>query len=120
MHLNQKQNSRDGISRYNSNKNKVDNSSICSQVSQITNDILKADSLEAFDQLVIKHENLISNTVGLAKVKDLLFSDYKAGVCKSLGAWGGDFILVTGTSDDMVYFKNKGYNTITPFSDMIL
>jgi hypothetical protein len=49
----------------------------------------------------------------------LLFNDYK-GAIKSLGAWGGDFILVTGNEDSISYFKKKGYNTIIPYSKMVL
>jgi hypothetical protein len=47
-----------------------------------------------------------------------LFKDYPNTI-KSLGAWGGDFVLATGNNSDMDYFKNKGYNTIIPFQEMI-
>jgi len=47
------------------------------------------------------------------------FSDY-SGSIKSLGGWGGDFVLATGSDQDMNYFRNKGYHTIIPFEQMIL
>ncbi len=46
----------------------------------------------------------ISDYLGLDKI----FLDY-FGQTKSLGAWGGDFILATGNKDTPKYFKNKGY-----------
>ena len=38
---------------------------------------------------------------------------------KSLGAWGGDFILATSKDDPTSYFKKKGFNTIFKFDDII-
>ena len=46
-------------------------------------------------------------------------SDDKGSV-KSLGAWGGDFVLVTKRAGFEDYFKQKGYNIIVPFREMIL
>jgi hypothetical protein len=48
-----------------------------------------------------------------------LFPEYKRSV-KSLGAWGGDFIMVSAGKQDLDYFKNKGYRTIIPFAEMTL
>ena len=48
-----------------------------------------------------------------------LFPDY-FGTLKSLGAWGGDFILATGNKDTSQYFIDKGYATILKYSDMVL
>ena len=52
-------------------------------------------------------------------IKQKLFSDFPGGI-KSLGAWGGDFILATGTKETMEYFKEKGYATVISFQDMVL
>ena len=50
-------------------------------------------------------------------MKKLKFKDFK-GEIKSLGAWGGDFILASG-DDSPSYFKSKGYKTIIKFDDMV-
>ena len=42
------------------------------------------------------------------------------GEIKSLGAWGGDFILATSDENPSTYFKAKGFETILPYSEMIL
>ena len=52
-------------------------------------------------------------------VKEKLFKDYKKGIVKSLGAWGGDFVLVTGTKADMQYFTKKGYKIIFNYPQLI-
>ena len=44
---------------------------------------------------------------------------YKDGKIKSLGSWGGDFILVTTKNKDLTYFKNRGLNTIIPLKEMV-
>jgi hypothetical protein len=51
-------------------------------------------------------------------VQQRFFSDFK-GQTKSLGAWGGDFILATGDETTIDYFKLKGYHTVIPYTSMI-
>ena len=50
-------------------------------------------------------------------IKYKLFSDYP-GAIKSLGAWGGDFVLAT-RKQAIDYFPLKGYKTIYSWDDMI-
>jgi hypothetical protein len=57
--------------------------------------------------------------IGQPPIKQRLFPDYN-GAIKSLGAWGGDFILVSGTTHPEAYFNSKGYRTIFRYSDLIL
>ena len=52
-------------------------------------------------------------------VKKRLFPDYPGSI-KSLGAWGGDFILATGTESEREYFKEKGYTTLRSYRELIL
>ena len=117
VHLNIKQDSRTGIANYNLNNKEV-NSKI-SKISDITSNVLKCHDLYEFENLITNHENIISDIIKTRPVKETLFKDY-IGAIKSLGAWGGDFILVTGTLEDMTYFKNKGYQTILSFNDMLV
>jgi mevalonate kinase len=116
VHLNQKQNSKEGIALY----RKTSISTIeLSKISAITGSLLACESLVVFENLIEKHELLISEIIQTPTIKTQLFSDYLRSI-KSLGAWGGDFILVTAGPKDLDYFKNKGYNTIIPFAEMIL
>tara|TARA_R110002167_G_scaffold64213_3_gene181315 strand:- start:559 stop:1482 length:924 start_codon:yes stop_codon:yes gene_type:complete len=116
VYLNQKQNSRDGIAQY---RNKEFNAfSAISQINSITQRILTCTRLSQFDKLIKKHESILSEILGTPTVKERLFPDFK-GAIKSLGAWGGDFILATGNKTTPDYFKEKGYATVIPYSKMV-
>ena len=117
VHLNQKQNSRHGIEHYKTNKQNV--TTIIKEINSITDSIINCLSISEFETLITAHEQIISKIINLPTVKLTLFPDYSRAI-KSLGAWGGDFVLATGSPDDMSYFKNKGYQTIIPYSEMIL
>ncbi len=118
VYLNKKQNSRDGIATYNSNKtNNV--ASLISEINTISLKLPNCKSLTAFNKLLSQHELIISNTIKHPTVKASFFPDFH-GCIKSLGAWGGDFILVTSKDNPSTYFNNKGYNTIIPYKTMIL
>jgi hypothetical protein len=69
--------------------------------------------------LIVEHEQIISSIIKIQPVKEKLFSNY-SGEIKSLGAWGGDFVMVTGNEETPTYFKNKGFETILSYSEMIL
>lgn len=118
VHLNEKQDSKDSIKHYQSLPLK-DYDVAESAINEITEKIITCTKLEEFNSLIDTHETIISDIIKTPTVKSKLFSDY-TGSIKSLGGWGGDFILVTGNDSDMTYFKEKGYNTIVSFKDMIL
>ena len=115
--LNKKQNSKDGIARYRTSEKNT--SELISEISDITVALIHCETLKDFDALLDAHEQLISNAVDLPTVKDSIFPDYQGGL-KSLGAWGGDFILATGGESNRDYFKRKGFLTVVPFSEMIV
>lgn len=117
VHLNEKKNSRDAITSYrNLNFNKTQ---LLSAINNITDKILSCTTLKEFEHLLNQHEKILSKTLQVPTIKSALFADYSHTI-KSLGAWGGDFVLAIGTEEDMVYFKNKGYYTILPYQKMIL
>tara|TARA_R110000868_G_scaffold28241_27_gene106235 strand:- start:4362 stop:5276 length:915 start_codon:yes stop_codon:yes gene_type:complete len=117
VYLNKKQNSSDGIAHYKSNKeNKY---SVIQDISDITNKIITCETLVGFEKLITTHEQIISKVIKQKPVKELLFNDFQ-GSMKSLGAWGGDFILVATPTNPAHYFQSKGYDIVIPFKDMIL
>lgn len=117
VYLNKKQNSREGINRYKEKKEKIKGE--LSLISDISKEIVKVKTLTDFEHLISEHEQIISSIIELPTVKEKLFPDYFGSV-KSLGAWGGDFVLVTGNESTPSYFKQKGYTTVLPYSDMVL
>lgn len=117
VYLNKKQNSRDAIKKY--RQLPIDKATLISEINELTFQILGTKDMGTFETLINNHEAFLSKTLGIPTIKTQLFSDYHGGI-KSLGAWGGDFVLVTGTTVDMEYFSQKGYTTIIPYSNMIL
>lgn len=116
VHLNKKQDSKKGIALYRALTGEKDH--LISNISALTLKIIASESLTEFITLMEAHESAISRLLGIPKVKDSLFPDY-TGLVKSLGAWGGDFVLVSGDATALEYFRDKGFNTIIPFSEMI-
>jgi hypothetical protein len=81
-----------------------------------------AQQLDTLQQSMEWHENLISNALQLDKVKDRLFSDFEGSI-KSLGAWGGDFVMAVSpltTAEVMAYFEAKGYHTLLTWDELVL
>ena len=117
VHLNKKQDSKEGISAYKARQAKQQFD--IAAFSAISEAMLHAANLTDFEKLIVEHEEATSSIIGLPTVKQQYFSSYN-GAIKSLGAWGGDFVLATGTAKDMAYFKEMGYETILPFSEMCL
>ncbi len=118
LHLNQKQNSRDSIRHYR-DQSKTELQNNITKISGLTSQFLTCESLKEFELLIEIHETIISKIINTPKVKSELFPDFD-GAIKSLGGWGGDFVLTTGAEDAKNYFREKGYNTIIPFTEMAL
>lgn len=117
VYLNKKQNSREGIKRYQEKRGGIKNE--LDLISEISAEMTRAVNLTDFEKLIDKHEQIIADIVKMKPVKETLFPDY-FGAVKSLGAWGGDFVLVTGNEKTPSYFREKGYQTVLSYSEMVL
>ena len=117
VYLNQKQSSKSAIASYYKKQNNL--SAIFPEINKITIEIAEVTSLEKFQELLQKHENIMSEVLELPTVKENLFSDFDGSI-KSLGAWGGDFVLVVSNENPTSYFENKGFETFVYYKDMIL
>ncbi|MCS4303079.1 GYDIA family GHMP kinase [Chryseobacterium sp. BIGb0232] len=115
IHLNQKQDSREAISLY---KSKTKSQELVNEFSDITKKILLCNELENFSELMMIHEGKISNFIEIPTVKEKLFSDCPVFV-KSLGAWGGDFVLSAKFGGFKDYFWEKGFTTIFEWENLI-
>jgi mevalonate kinase len=118
VYLNKKQSSKTAIANYHANKTKDLNKCI-DAVNQITLDASTASTINSFAQAIKKHEAKMSTILETKTVKEELFTDFE-GEIKSLGAWGGDFVMAVSASDPTAYFKEKGFTTILPYDEMIL
>lgn len=120
VHLNQKQKSDVEVANYQVIKQQLDLKECCATVTELTDQIMQAITLVRFEELIEQHEAFLSHLLQRETIAELYFSDYTLGAIKSLGAWGGDFILATGNESTPDYFKQKGYNTVLSYSEMIL
>lgn len=117
VYLNQKQDSKKSIAHYQGKK--LHNSEAITKINQLTEAIVKSDTLQVFENLIVEHEAVLADVLQLEPVKKRLFPDFK-GAVKSLGGWGGDFVLVTGDAMTPIYFSQKGYEVCIPFGEMVL
>ena len=115
IHLNQKQDSREGIKLY---RSKEKSQNLISFFEKLTMDVLESDSIEKFSHLMGVHEKKISNFIGIPTVKEKLFIDCPVFL-KSLGAWGGDFVMSRKFDDYQNWFSDRGFSTIYSWSELI-
>ncbi len=118
VYLNKKQNSREAITNYR-NQPKDNLEGLKTKISGISETLLTCEDLKSFCALLDAHEQLIAGILNQTPVKQKFFSDYPGSI-KSLGGWGGDFILATGNKENQEYFRAKGYSVIIPFKEMVL
>ena len=118
VYLNKKQNSKSAINAYYNNRNEHLAENIIKN-NKITDTILNATTLKEFAVAVEKHEIHLSNILETRTIKEIAFPDFK-GVIKSLGAWGGDFVMVISKENPKEYFASKGYETMLTYDEMML
>ena len=87
------------------------------QFNELTDAFLKSTTISELEEVIVAHENLISEQLGLQKVKNELFTAYP-GQVKSLGGWGGDFVMVTRLASSKKWLRNNGYKVIFPFKSL--
>jgi mevalonate kinase len=120
VYLGRKQNSREGIARYRAQGEPKD--FLIDRISQLSKGLLTAPSLEDFNRLLFEHERTVADYLDLQRSKDLYFTDFW-GEVKSLGAWGGDFVLVTSDRPEHLtrsYFNEKGFGVLKTYKELIL
>lgn len=120
IYLGKKQDSRKGIARY---REAASSQQIAiEEITELTKSLLKANTLSDFEKLIAAHEKIVSEMVGIQRARDLYFPDFW-GEIKSLGAWGGDFVLATSDRPaDMTrqYFFERGFEVFLPYNDLII
>lgn len=117
IHLDKKQNTQTSITNYLRTKSEKNN--LIKKINLISEEMLQCKNLNHFEDLIVEHESIISQAISQEPIQKLTFNDYNLGKIKSLGAWGGDFILVTSKNNDLSYFNNKGFETILKLSDLV-
>lgn len=150
VHLNQKQSSQEALVHYKVRPPEM-RRPVMQRISQITHNIVataqaqspvlaevgslsktsislsfgsseQGDAFSRFKELLLEHELLLQEIIQQERAKDLYFSDFD-GEIKSLGAWGGDFVLAASNLSEeqtLLYFKERGFETVQKFEELLL
>ena len=90
-------------------------------LNRLTESMMQCQSIEKMEQIIREHESFVLEALGLNKVKDQLFPDYW-GEVKSLGAWGGDFVMMTNTRSEeelLSYLHARDIHVVHRFDRMM-
>jgi mevalonate kinase len=119
VHLGKKQDSSAEVSSYR-NSGRPSSADI-RRISQISEEIPTIKRLEEFEELITEHETIIGRILGVEQISKRDFAGFR-GVIKSLGAWGGDFVLVTwpGEMNELSdYLSRMGLTTFFSYDELI-
>ncbi len=120
VYLGQKKDSAQGIRDFNHRTEDLSLEEEVKVVSNIADEAAKTQDYNHFVELMEQHETLLSALLQLPTVKTH-FPDF-SGSLKSLGAWGGDFMLAMTTEKPEYvhqYFKEKGSGIVFNYNDLV-
>lgn len=117
LYLNQKRDSKEAIANFKSKRK--DLTAIIAQVSDSTNDLLQINNLDDFIHFFKTYEKQLSEVLETPTIQEQLFPDFQ-GLVKSLGGWGGDFVMIASHENPRAYFAEKGFQTLLTYNEMIL
>ena len=120
VYLGNKKRSDESIKNFRKNANYSPSS--IDEFTKLTDYILEATDIQTFERLLREHEQKMATILKTPTVQSLFFPDH-IDVVKSLGAWGGDFVLMTTRMDEKdfyAYLQKKGYSIVYKYSELIL
>ncbi len=120
IYLGKKQDSRKGIARY--HEVVKDSPRLIEGVSRLAMDFLGARTVKEGIAIMDAHEKLVGDALQLPKAKERYFYNFP-GAVKSLGAWGGDFVMALSEKPAEAtrqYFRVKGFETVFTWEEMVL
>ena len=120
VYLGKKQQTSKSIKNF--KKNAVYANSDIDRITAITNEVIKSESIEDFEALLTEHEQLMSSILQIPTIKSSCFPQYN-GCVKSLGAWGGDFVLISSRNSKKEIsqqMKSLGFNIVFSYSELVL
>ena len=119
IYLGQKQDSAFSVDQFKSRKKLFSNET--KLISELSKHIACAGTLNDFEYYLKEHELIISSVLKQKRVKEARFKDLD-GEVKSLGAWGGDFAMMTWHDSKKKlkrYLEEKNIDTIFSFDELI-
>jgi mevalonate kinase len=92
------------------------------RMNELASEFINSTSVKGICSIMSEHDRLLSPILDLKRVKEVMFKDFE-GEVKSLGAWGGDFVMACTENDAEYvsrYFKNKGLDTVLTYKKLLL
>src|SRR5690554_5812382 len=101
-------------------KDKEVSSSQIDEMNTIIEQATQSTHIEEWENAMVESKNLLSSILHIPAVKDHTFSDYPFAI-KSLGAWGGDFVMATfrELSAAKSYFLEKGFDVFYTYDEIV-
>ncbi len=87
------------------------------QITTLTNQVISTTGIIQLETLLSTHEDLLSQALGYSTIHHQRFKNI-SGTFKSLGAWGGDFVLFIGHKAELKQLTAMGYTTILSWTEM--
>lgn len=118
VYLGKKKNSREAIAHYRETKS---TDAFLQKITDLGTAFIKAKDLQTIQGIILEHETILSERLKTPTLNNSIFADLN-GAAKSLGGWGGDFVLIATewTKDELIkYIKTKQMETIFSFDEMI-
>lgn len=116
-----KQDSAKAIHAFTAKNENKDLSSQVKRISEITQQVSETTDFEDFCTLLQEHEQVVGTHIGIEPIQHR-YPDFE-GVLKSLGAWGGDFLLAATHWPEKTlrnYFSEKGLETVFSFDELTI
>jgi len=91
------------------------------RISEISEELTSTHDLDEFCFFIDEHEKIMSGILETPTIKETTFADLQGSV-KSLGAWGGDFVMMTwrdGFDSLKKYLCKKGLEVVFPFDEIV-
>lgn len=119
IYLGKKQDSQKSVAEF--RKKFSYNDLVINEISGLTEQLIGALTLDDFMKAVMLHEELMSDVLQMNRVKQEMFPDF-TGEIKSLGAWGGDFVLAASPLDYnevKEYFSSKNLPVVFQWDEIV-
>lgn len=114
MYLGQKQDSQKEVAKF---ANRDIANGVIERMNALTDAFIQAKSAPELMKLMNAHESLMSDVLSQPTIKEQLFRD-SAFAFKSLGAWGGDFVMVVAEDPSEFGYLNKSNRLLLSWAEI--
>lgn len=118
VYLGKKKNSREAIAHYRETKS---TEAFLQRISDLGTAFSEAEDLKTIQGVILEHETYLSERLKTPTLNNSIFADLN-GAAKSLGGWGGDFVLIAtewNKTELKKYLKTKEMEIVFSYDEMV-